>query len=207
MSDKTVNLLAEAERAADRESSVNFAERRFADAPTARFFFTKLKQKILQIREWQANSGLSGYEHFDANGERQTEKPLANGEFIRVTLPGSGKSDWIKIIEINDASDEFVLTVEPSPDPTDKKSEKKTVSHFFSGGSTNNFCLRIENNVVKFYVIGLHERTNVDETAGTLETVRNFAAANLGYYLGVQKMEWKSFVNNFLEKSDSEIKK
>ena len=196
------NLLAQAKRAASHESSVTDGEKMFADIHSARDFFADLKRKIVQIREWEKHSGLSGYSHFDANGQPQPEKPLANGEYIRVSLPGSGKYDWIKVIEITETADEFVLTVQPAPDPTEP--DAAGVSHFFSGDSTNNFCLQIEKTVVKFYVIGLDERTNTDDTAGTLETVRNAAAANLGYYFGVQKMEWKLFIDNFLKSNESQ---
>jgi hypothetical protein len=45
----------------------------------------------------------------------------------------------------------------------------------------------------------LNEKTNADETEGVIETARNFATANLGRYLGIQKTQWKTFCENFIE--------
>jgi hypothetical protein len=47
------------------------------------------------------------------------------------------------------------------------------------------------------YVIGLNERLNSGHTSGMIETVRNTAVANIGYYLGIQKAEWKKFCESF----------
>jgi hypothetical protein len=92
-----------------------------------------------------------------------------------------------------------VLTVKPSFDPTEKAADKESTSHFFTNEATNNFCLQRDEKSILFYVIGLHEKTNLGETENALETARNAAVANLGYYLGIQKAEWKTFCRNFLE--------
>jgi len=206
MNGKIEILLSEAGRQEVSEksgaSSVSRAERTFETETAAKDFFLVLKRKILQVPEWESNSALSGYNHFDANGAICDEKPLAVGDFIRIGLPGSGKYDWIKIIKIDDSDDEFVLTVQPSNDPTEKTektSGEKTVSHFFTDESTNNFCLQLANKTIHFYVIGLNEKTNTNETGGIIETVRNVAASNIGHYLGIQKTEWTKFAENFLE--------
>jgi hypothetical protein len=45
----------------------------------------------------------------------------------------------------------------------------------------------------------LNEKTNIEETSGVLETIRNYATANLGCLLGIQKTQWETFCKNFLE--------
>ncbi len=203
MSDKIEQLLkqadAQAESANAEASSVTCVRRAFPESAEAENFFNYLKQKLFRIENWEASAGLSGYEHFDENGKVSREKPLAVGDFIRLTMYGSGKNDWVKIINIFDEPDEVVLTVQPSFNPTEKAPDKNVTSHFFTDESTNNFCLRRKNEIISFCVIGLSEKSNTEDTKNTIETIRNFATANLGRYLGIQKGEWKIFCENFLE--------
>lgn len=55
---------------------------------------------------------------------------------------------------------------------------------------------------VAFYVIGLNENPNTAFTDGLIETARNAAVANIGYYSGLQKKVWKEFCSNFLKTDD-----
>ncbi len=180
-------------------SSVTSASRACSNASEAENLFARLKQKLFHIEKWNAESGLSGFELFDENGNRRAEKAAAIGDFIRISLAGSGKYDWVKIIGIHEIPDETVITVKPTYNPTEKPPDKSAVSHFFTDDTTNNFCLGKDGDTVSFYVIGLNEKTNTDETENFVETIRNFAASNIGYYFGIQKGEWKLFCENFLK--------
>ena len=93
----------------------------------------------------------------------------------------------------------MVLTVQPTFDPTAKDADKNRTSHFFTSEATNNFCLEKQENKVNIYVIGLSEKPNTQDTGGILETIRNYATANLGHYFGIQEGEWTTFCKNFLE--------
>lgn len=104
----------------------------------------------------------------------------------------------MKVIDIFEKADEFVITVKPTFDPTDEKEDKHLTSHFFTEAATNNFCLSREFKTVKLYIIGLNEKQNTQETENTLETVRNLAV-NLSTYLGIQNGEWEKFAHHFLE--------
>jgi hypothetical protein len=64
--------------------------------------------------------------------------------------------------------------------------------------------VQLDGHVVSIYVIGINERQNVSETGGVVESVRNAATANLGYYLGIQKGVWNEFCANFL-RTDEEM--
>jgi hypothetical protein len=204
MNDKIQNLLAQAEqqkRASETgESSITFASRAFSDAGEAEESFNHLKQKLFHIRSWNAESFLTSFELFDRNGELNPKESAVVGDFIRLSLTGSGKYDWVKIVEITEEVDEAIVSVKPSHDPTENQSGENATSHFFSDDATNNFCLGRNRETVSFYVIGLSEKTNTDETGNFIETVRNIAVANLGSYLGIQKGEWKTFCENFLDK-------
>ena len=199
---KIQNLLEQAARQNNsptaEDSSVAQATRVFPTETEAEKAFSILRKRLFRIKRWNLESEISSFHLFDENGKSQPEKTAVVGDFIKIGLPGSGKDDWVRIVEIQDSADETVLTIQPSPDPTDKEN-KKTTSHFFTAESTNNFCLQKNDLKISFYVIGLNEKTNTEETSGVLETVRNVAAANLGSILGIQKAQWETFCENFIE--------
>ena len=179
------------------ESSISVAEKIFGNGEDAKNVFTALKTLILQIDQWNAHSLLSTFALFDESGKQIEHGKLAVGLLIRIALSGSGKYDWIHIENIFEAADEFIITVKPCFDPTDENRNEKTISHFFTADSTNNFCICKKDKSVAFYVIGLGEKMNTNETDGTLETVRN-VAVNFGIYLGIQRSQWEKFSNHFL---------
>lgn len=209
MSDKIQHLLRQADLLKDaKESSVAFAKRAFSSVSEAENLFGKVKEKLFYIENWKVHSGISTFELFDRSGNIAHEKALAVGDFIRITLHGSGKDDWVKIIDVYQAADEVVVTVKPSNNPTaEDASDKSVTSHFFTDESTNNFCLQRNAKTVSFYVIGLREKSNTKDTRNAIESVRNFATANLGYFLGIQKAEWTTFCKNFLEVEEAESAK
>ncbi len=207
-SGKTDDLLQRAERHSGKstafDSSVTGAARIFPGGEAAEKAFSKFRDKLRRVSLWNAESAISSFELFDRSGAARGGKPAATGDFIKITLPGSGKDDWVEITDFHELPDEIILTIQPSHDPT-SAARAATTSHFFIADSTNNFCLRKRDNTIDFYVIGLNEKTNLSDTAGILETVRNYAAANLGYFLGVQKTQWKIFTENFLEITDETV--
>ncbi len=205
MNGKIQYLLQEANSQDSNENSVSFAKRDFTTLEKAQTAFLRLKEKLLNLDNWSENSGLSSYELFDENGNVRPDKTLAADSFIRIALTGSGKYDWVKVIEIYEAEDEFVIIVNPTFDPTGDNPDKTSTSHFFSAEATNNFCLLQNDKSVDFYVIGINEKQNSGETENTLEIVRNVAVANLGSYLGIQKSVWTKFCENFLSSVAEEI--
>jgi hypothetical protein len=196
MSEKIQQLLKEAEASDDGKSSVTSAKRDFQSIEEVAAAFESFKRKLYDINRWEVESGVTAFQLFDENGAPLETSKAQKGNFVRITLPGSGKHDWVKIVGIDDASDEVVITVQPTHDPTE--TDKDATSHFFTSDSRNNFCLQREEKRLTIYVIGLHEKANVAETDSMLEKVRNVAAASFGW-LGFQKIEWKTFCENFLE--------
>jgi hypothetical protein len=193
----------EQDESASREvSSATCAGREYSDAGRASIEYDRFREKLFHIDEWREASGVSDFTLFDENGAPVDHKEIRDGYFIRIYLPGTLKYDWVKIVDIYDSDDEIVVTVRPSFDPTLKDPDHPVTSHFFTDEATNNFCLRRTGPKLEFYVIGLGEKSNISDTGGVLETVRNFAAANFGRYLGIQKGEWTKFCESFLEKEE-----
>ncbi len=194
---KTDVLLEKAEKNKN-ESSISKAEKTFAGERDAARVFAALKTQILNINQWNAHSFMSSYEVFDKNGEIVKSGELSVENFIRISITGSGKYDWIRIIDIHDSSGEFIITVKPAFDPTSENVDETIISHFFTDAATNNFCIFQKGKTTAFCVIGLDERQNISETKNTLEKIRNIAV-NFATYIGTQKGEWEKFCHHFLE--------
>lgn len=198
MPSRTNELLREAEALSANGSSISRAERKFDGPDEAAAYFEGLKARLGDLTNWNLNSGLSTYELFDENGKPSADTLLKRGRFVRIKLRATGKSDWVRIEEILESTDEMVVTVRPTFDPTGDPPDRSSVAHFFSAKATNNFCVRTDDRFVRMYVIGLNENTNTDDAEGMVEAARNAAIANLGYYLGIQKAEWTKFCESFL---------
>lgn len=199
---KTDDLLEQARRDESR-SSFSAAEKTLADEPEAARVFDVLKTKLSDIDEWNARLAVSSFRIFDENGQPLRTKKLAVGQFLQISLKGTMKYDWVRVCDIYDAAQEFIVTVRPTFDPTGEPGDRNVTSHFFTDESTNNFCLVRRGGSVWFYIVGLHEKMNVSETGGALETARN-AAVNLGSLLGLQQGEWEKFCHHFLEDAAAE---
>lgn len=197
--DKIESLLARARADAAEKTSVSNASREFADAAAAEKTFRLLREKLFRIERWNDESSAMTFALFDGGGEPIANKPAAVGDFVRITMPGTGKHDWVKIVDVFESSNETILTVQPTFDPTAASPDESVVSHFFTDESTNNFCLRRTGARVEMYVVGLNEATNTAETKNIIESARNLATANIGHYFGFQTAEWTTFCNNFLE--------
>lgn len=202
MSGKIHDLLSQANAQklseSREQSSLAHAERKFASTSEAETAFRDLKEKLLYIKAWNTNARFMRFSHFNQSGIEQKEVKAQISDFLCVHLTASGKNDWVEIVSINDDENEFVLTVCPSHNPTNSDSDETATSHFFTSDSNNNFCLARRDSSVSIYVIGLNEKSNIDEAETTLEAVRNAALANFGYYSGIQQSEWQSFCENFL---------
>lgn len=194
---KTDELLSQAKRN-ENESSISCADKTFADEARAAQVFSSLKTKLFDISEWNAHSLMSSYKIFDENGKASENQKISDGVFIRISLKGAVKYDWIKVIKIHESADEFIITVQPTYDPTAENVNKLVISHFFTDESTNNFCLSKRGENVRLCVVGLNEKQNTSETANILESIRN-VAVNLSTYLGIQKGEWEKFCQHFIE--------
>jgi hypothetical protein len=195
---RTEELLERAQTLPQDEYSVNNAEREFADESAARSYFDDLKARLVDIVSWNENSDVSSYVLFDESGRSADDGRIRRGRFMQITLPGTGKGDWVRVEDVFESPDEIVITVKPTYDPTEDPPQTGKTSHFFWAGARNNFCALRDSEKVMVYVIGLNEKLNSNHTSGILEKVRNTAVANLGYYLGAQKAVWKAFCERFV---------
>ena len=192
------SLLKAANSSPTPNTSVNFAKRVFLDEEECRRFFETARANLFRIDEWSKNSSATNYALFEETGEESADPTISVDRFIRINLYGGGKYDWVRVISITEEPDEVILTVKPTFDPTQPPEDAAETSHFFGPEATNNFCLQRHEKTLAFYVIGLNENQNTAFTGGLIESARNAAVANIGYYTGLQKAVWKQFASNFL---------
>ncbi len=195
---KIQSLLEAANSSPDNDASVNIAKRVWIDDAESSSFFAIARARMFQIDEWNKNSSATVYALFDESGKISSSQPISVGKFIRIGLSGGGKYDWVRVVQITDEPDEVVISVKPSFDPTEQPPKRSAISHFFSLEAENNFCLQKHEKTVSFRVIGLNEKQNNQFTEGLIESARNAAIANFGYYSGLQDKVWKQFCTNIL---------
>lgn len=203
MGSKVQDLLEQANSSAEGDTSVNFAKRSFNSETECTNFFAQTRQRLLIIDEWNNHSSPSSYGLYDNTGMNIGSETISVGKFIRITLHGSGKYDWVEVESIYDTTAEFIITVKPSHDPTANPQDKTVISHFFVPEARNNFCLQNDGKTVSMYVRGIGEKQDTENTDGVIETIRNAATANLGCYLGIQKATWTEFCSNFLKNDEN----
>ncbi|MBA3351488.1 MAG: hypothetical protein H0U23_03530 [Blastocatellia bacterium] len=75
---------------------------------------------------------------------------------------------------------------------------RSMVVHFYGPEAVNNFCLPKHEKTVSFHGIGLNEKKTTQFTEGLIESARNAAIADFGYYSGLQDRVWKQFCANVL---------
>jgi len=198
------SLLKAANSSPDADTSVSVAKRKFLDEAESIAFFNETRSSLFSISEWRENSSATDYDLFDESGEKVSDGKIVVGRFVRIKLYGGGKYDWVRVISIVDDPGEVIMTVNTSYDPTQRPIDTKSISHFFGPEATNNFCVQRDEKTVAFYVIGLNEKQNVEFTDSLIESTRNAAVANVGYYSGIQKAIWKQFCLSFVRAEDTD---
>ena len=99
----------------------------------------KLRPELFRVREWNEKATLTSFELFDEKGDISERQNAVVGDFIRLSMAGTGKYDWVKVIEIIDEAGEAILTIKPSYDPTENRPDKNTTSHFFTSACDQQF--------------------------------------------------------------------
>lgn len=196
-------LLEQANSAETGTASVNSAKRTFEDEPSAVRFFGRVVERLRDIGQWTSSSSLSSYALFDENGTEISGRPIKQGHRIRISVYGSGKYDWVEVIDERQNENEFVLTVKPTWDPTADPVDRSAISHFFTDEARNNFCIQHTGPSVAIFVIGIGERANTSQASGYIEAARNLAA-NAGSYVGLQSAMWTEFCKNMLRPNEGD---
>jgi|SRR5688500_10701963 len=176
-----------------------------ASSEEAKFFYEKVKQRLLHVNEWRdlAGSLSANFQLTDEDG-KEVDRPAQKGDHFKIDIPGPGPAtgdgyDWVQVeaIEETETDDQQSIAIRVRP-ATNPNNERKDVAHFFSDEATSCFMVKRENKKITAAVYGRNEKPNIDtETAG--DKARNAAIAT-GAITGFAKLQWKSLVNGLVEK-------
>ncbi|HEX2629811.1 MAG TPA: hypothetical protein VHM26_12385, partial [Chitinophagaceae bacterium] len=127
------------------------------DVESAGKFFTRLRECLLNVNNWQKYSdGLSAsFELMNPLGAPKRTQPEI-GDHFRINIPAPGTDagngyDWVRIEKMEDQrgddEDIFIMQVRPSPNPHTPHSDEE-VAHFFNDTATSSFIVRRSGNTV-----------------------------------------------------------
>ena len=169
------------------------------DEQAAREVFRVAAHLLLDLACWDELSGPqnASFLHFDANGDRVTQRRLCVGDFIRVDLPAPGY-DWAVIEEAIVTRTKIKIVVRPTYDPTLRPLRTDVICHFYEASASNTFVVERQGNEVIVSVHGAGEIMNVGATAGSrARALRNRLAA-LASWRGPQQYQWNTFTDRLL---------
>jgi hypothetical protein len=176
-----------------------------ADQQAAQSFFQTVKQRLLNVNNWQAVAGAASaaFQLVDAQG-KEVARPVQKGDFFKIDIPGPGPSagdgyDWVtveEVSEVNEAETESVgIRVRPTLSPLNNS---KDVAHFYSPESTSSFTVTREG---KRITAGIYDRnTKPNQSAETLVDKIRDVAVGAGAVTAFSKMQWTSLAKGLLQK-------
>lgn len=176
------------------------------DEQSARSFYERVKQRLLNVNRWHELSG-KGSAVFQLTDEQGIEanRPAKLGDHFRIDIPGPGTitgsgDDWVQIEAIQhsveDDGEVLAIRVRPSADPR-KKTED--VAHFFTDEASSTFSVSRTGNRISAEVHGRNEKPNL-KAGHPIDKIRN-ALVGTGAMLGLNKPQWKSLVKGLLDES------
>jgi hypothetical protein len=84
--------LAEKHSSGTGESSITSASRTFLETHDADDFFNKLRPELFRVREWNEKATVTSFELFDEKGDISERENAVVGDFIRLSMAGTGKT-------------------------------------------------------------------------------------------------------------------
>ena len=189
------------------DSSDTDASVTFAAAAEANTFYDVVKQRLLQVNNWQhwAGAATAQFQLTDAQGN-DVNRPVQQGDYFKIDIPGPGPVtgdgyDWVQVERItetgNETIQELAIQVRPASNPNNNRSD---VAHFFSDEASSCFIVKREGNTVTAAVHGRNEKPNT-HTETLVDKARNAAVAT-GAIAAFSKLQWKSLVNGLVRKED-----
>lgn len=181
------------------------SEKCFETAAEAKKAYKKLKNRFLDVNNWQKYAGqmTSEFALYNTDGVQVYEDP-EEGFYFRIKIPAPGNDsgdgyDWVRIRKINEenveADERCLIEVHPSPKPLNEF--VSDVAHFYSDKASSNFLITRKGNCITAEVHGRNETSNT-APENTAEKLRNMLIS-LGGRIGIAKIQWKLLVNGLLE--------
>lgn len=169
--------------------------RHFGDEAAAKLQFPECKRKLFDVNAWSDIPAIvnSAFELHTPEGQPVKRSSVAEGDFIKIDLPGPLPFYWVKVTGISEADDEAQFTVQPTYDPTDKD-DKRVTDHFFQDQARSIFRVERIGNQITAMEIGINEAiNNKDVEAGEKAMINTLVSE--GGWAGFQKYQWKNLTD------------
>lgn len=172
------------------------SEKSFATYIEAQEFFKVVKQRLMNVNQWDETCKAPSSVFKLMNDKCQQVVGLVKeGDFIRIDIPGPGSKigdgyDWVKvetITEQHNIDEEIVsITVRPSHHPLNSHTE---TAHFFKHDATSTFQVKRVGNTV---FAEIHGRNEMPNTAAThlFDKLRN-TVIGWSAKIGFSYPQWK----------------
>ena len=193
------------------------ATRTFANSGEAQRAFQAQANALVDVNNWSKLGGWenAGFDLYNASGQDVDRSQARVGDYVAIDLPGPSGTDWVRVESVQRDGDNISLTVRPSQDPTNPRTNPDgtpIIDHFFTSAATNTFSLQRNGNQITAAVHGRNESANTGaESGGTLASLRNRAVSEGAWgpqidipftnqqLNGPQQHQWNRFTDNLVE--------
>jgi hypothetical protein len=180
---------AEVLQGKDAKDKQYVQENTFPDEAAAVAAFERSREKLFAVDKWSRLPGInSTFELYDAAGRKSQAPKPAQGDFMKVILPGLPLENWVQVISIREEDQRAEFRVRPCPSP-ETPAEDNEVRHFFTSEATSTFRVEREGATLRGSEIGENEKPNNQEEASASRTVVNTLVAE-GGWAGFQALQW-----------------
>lgn len=181
----------------EKPQSRSVAERTFLTPAQAKQAFKRMKNALLDVRNWKRLSGAPNTFELYQGSEPSTHVRAYVGDFIRIAAPGPFPAQWVMVTKIRMKHRSIELVVRPSYDPTEAEIRKHVTAHIFRSKATNTFVLHRNKNRIRISITGRNEFTNTIAPECGGGAWLNLIAS-IGLWFGFQKELWDTFVSRLI---------
>ena len=181
----------------EKPQSRSVAERTFITPAQAKQAFKRMKEALLDVRNWKRLSGAPNTFELYQGNEPSTHSRAYVGDFIRIAAPGPFPAQWVQVVKIRMRHHAVELVVSPSYDPTEKEVRKQVTAHIFRSKATNTFVLYRHKNRIRISITGRNEFTNTVAPECGGGAWLNLIAS-IGLWFGFQKELWDTFASRLI---------
>lgn len=176
------------EKSKDKEYS---STREFTDEVSARFEFSRAKERLYDVNGWSAIPGIANavFELYSPDGQPLKKNHVEEGDFIKIDLPGPLPFYWVRVTEISGSENRAQFTVQPTYNPTEND-DKTVTDHFFQDQARSIFRVERNGSGITAREIGLDEAINNQEQEAGEKRLINTLVSEVGW-AAFQKYQWK----------------
>lgn len=169
--------------------------RRFDDADSAGFEFSRGRERLFNVNAWSNIPGIANatFELFNGAGHKLDRYQVQKDDFIKIDLPGPLPFYWVKVIELSQENDAAQFTVQPTFDPTEPD-DKTVTAHFFQEKARSIFRIERVGNEITAMEIGFDEAINNKESEAGGKGLINTLVSE-GGWAAFQKYQWKNLTD------------